>query len=783
VRAWLCLWACLAASVAAAPIPVQEVLRIDGLDQPTALAVAPDGRLYVADAGDRVHVFTADGRPDFVFDGGPGTLDGPMGLAVDGRWIYVADSDHHRILRFDRRGRLRGEVPLRLPAVPGDTAPPEPTALALDGEWLWWSDRRHHRVCRTRLADGRSQCHGGRGTARGRFLYPYALVPGERGRWTVVDVLNARVQTFDRRGRVIQVLGGLGWGAGRLFRPNGLARAEDGRWFVGDAYRGTVSVFAAGRFQGHLDLRAQVPVGLAWHGGRLYLAEAGAGRVRAFRVGDSGPATRPAAAPVARACARCHLRWLPGAPADGNEPAPVARRAMCYSCHHGVVRDHRRRIGRGHQHPQVHDPQPRERARPAGAPRPDPLPEGLPRLSDGDHLTCASCHTPHAEGDATPTWMRYPGRGSDPCRACHRSHGAGEGRHNHPQGVRLAKPPRPDTPGYARDPRLQKGLPEALVRAGARLEADGSLGCRTCHTPHGATAAPLLVLDPARLCAACHPRANARGRDDARRRGVHPVAMDLEEPVSLAGRLVKRIGCLTCHRIHGARPHTAALRLGDGDGSLCAPCHGEDRQAMADGPHDLRRSAPEARDRHGRPARERGLCGGCHEMHPARPGVPALYTGEPPAAGDWPETGARDRLCLDCHRRDGIAEDTPVPRYQHPYRNLVMRADPAKTPLLDAADADAPSGRMGCPTCHDPHRWSVRDDRKPPPDADVRGTALDSFLRLRSVDEGFCKDCHGREARPRYLYFHDPCLGRPARNGAHGHPLCKGSGVDKSSPR
>jgi len=111
-----------------------------------------------------------------------------------------------------------------------------------------------------------------------------------------------------------------------------------------------------------------------------------------------------------------------------------------------------------------------------------------------------------------------------------------------------------------------------------------------------------------------------------------------------------------------------------------------------------------------------------------------------------------------------------------------MRADPAKTPLLDADDANAPSGRIGCPTCHDPHRWSARRDRKPPRDVQARGTALDSFLRLPSGDEAFCKDCHGQEARPLYLYFHDPCLGRAAWDGGDGHSFC-GEGVDKPSLR
>jgi hypothetical protein len=94
--------------------------------RPTSIAVAPDGRLFVADGyGEHwVHLYDAD-RNYLRSIGGPGSEAGrfntPHGVWVDTRReppeLLVADRENHRLQRFDLDGGLLGVVegPFRRP--------------------------------------------------------------------------------------------------------------------------------------------------------------------------------------------------------------------------------------------------------------------------------------------------------------------------------------------------------------------------------------------------------------------------------------------------------------------------------------------------------------------------------------------------------------------------------------------------------------------------------------------------------------------------------------------
>ena len=93
--------------------PVAPVLR---LTNPSGLAVAPDGSLYVADyVGGRIYRIRGDGVLVAVAGGGtqaegPGlrsNIYGPMGLAVDSSgYLYIGEVGGTRISRLDSRGDL-----------------------------------------------------------------------------------------------------------------------------------------------------------------------------------------------------------------------------------------------------------------------------------------------------------------------------------------------------------------------------------------------------------------------------------------------------------------------------------------------------------------------------------------------------------------------------------------------------------------------------------------------------------------------------------------------------
>ena len=82
---------------------------------PTAVAVAPDGRFFVADGYGQSWVHQYDAKGDYVRSFGgrgtePGKMQTPHGLWLDTRGktpvLLVADRENHRIQRFDLDGKL-----------------------------------------------------------------------------------------------------------------------------------------------------------------------------------------------------------------------------------------------------------------------------------------------------------------------------------------------------------------------------------------------------------------------------------------------------------------------------------------------------------------------------------------------------------------------------------------------------------------------------------------------------------------------------------------------------
>ena len=771
----------------------ERVAQLGGdLDQPSDVAISNDGRIYVLDGvNSRVVVYSANGERDFIFGRDGGGLALPMGIAIDGGYVYIADSGHHRIAVFT----LLGEF-VRSLALPGDLAP-EPVAVSVADGVVTWSDRRHHRVCRTDVNRGETlRCWGERGEGDGKFQFPFQLKPDRDGYFHVVDVLNGRVQVFNHKGRYFSQVGRFGLEAGELYRPNGLAFFSDEYLLVGDTYRSTLSVYRDGRFAGLLAdgrneiLRFAAPVGLTVWRDRLYVVDALNSRIEVFRlrVNESGQTTARrgiATASSQKNCAVCHLAWAPNYRAGEGEQdgvPPVATERMCYSCHHGAVLDSRHVIGRGEQHPDIHHPRQEENNENTKQEREDKIPKTFPRLADSRHgkqLSCGSCHTPHgAETEGADTlyvehenpWLRVLNNDGDLCQQCHESKldSALDQANpltgiNHPVGIYLKTPPGNQTEGYASSKTLYKGLPESLSAKGAALGRDKQMLCQSCHQIHGAVNEALTVLDfdDGQLCAECHERQHAGDENEARKKGIHPVNIELEEAVKVGDGEVKKITCLTCHSIHDGEEGTAVLKFSDGDGQLCSYCH-EENEAVVNSDHDLRVTARDAFNRFKHKPEQSGVCGTCHTMHRGDPALPFLYAGEfRPYEGEEPAL-ARDRLCLDCHRKKGSAEQVVVEHFSHPAKDLVLRSDAKIMPLLNAKNEIETFGAIACITCHEPHRWAPGEKTTTTLSAEAMvqaknrdGNVLNSFLRRKGAKGTFCVDCHGLEVRLKFKYYHD----------------------------
>jgi predicted CXXCH cytochrome family protein len=412
-------------------------------------------------------------------------------------------------------------------------------------------------------------------------------------------------------------------------------------------------------------------------------------------------------------CAICHIRWVqaldrsdgPKGPMQAVMERQTGSGDMCLSCHDGSVVDSRFKVWSTRHHttdavpsPAVHIPT-------------DKFP-----LDAQGRMTCATCHTAHAvPGDSdlrTVIFLRQPNVDSSLCLACHPQH-AQKNDFQHPLG------------------RAEFPIPKAILDAGGKTSPDGhAIFCQTCHEPHGAQNAWMLVLPPSQLCVACHtdkaPEASPPAGAPVHRightyTGFKPPATLLNERATFGPN--GELSCLSCHRLHdasGARP--LLIRKNEGS-SLCLECHDKEK-AVLGSPHDLRVSSPDTANAHGEKAVVSGPCGACHRIHGWARNVPDA--GRPHSSG-----------CLECHKPGGPGSRNRPYVEAHPVG--VPVPPNISTPLpLDAASRD-----IGCLTCHDPHTPRP-PETTPAPQNGSHISAPRSFLRREGSQ--LCVLCHDKKA-------------------------------------
>jgi sugar lactone lactonase YvrE len=216
-----------------------------GWGAPMAVAVGPQGALFVADAGlGQVVRLGADGRCQRW---GLGTLERPSALAVLGDRLYVADPPRHVVEIF-----------------------------GFDGTHLGGFGRR--------------------GDGDEGFNFPTGLAAAPDGTLLVVDSLNFKVKRFGPDGALGASFGAPGEGPGQFVRPKGVATDAAGLVYVTDTQRGEVLVFtAAGAFLhaagelGEGPGQLSLPAGIAVDGAILFVADGQHRRVESYRLTGDRP--------------------------------------------------------------------------------------------------------------------------------------------------------------------------------------------------------------------------------------------------------------------------------------------------------------------------------------------------------------------------------------------------------------------------------------------------------------------------------------------------------------
>jgi tripartite motif-containing protein 71 len=221
-----------------------------------ALAVADDGSLLVADGRNRIDRFnpggsllnswgsSGSGVGQFLFGGGRGNDAGAGGgLATSRGMLYVADSGNNRIQRFTVQGTQASVI---LP--PGELS--HPKGLAVKGTRLYIADDQRHRILVTDTG-GRllRTVGGGSGSKPGQLNFPYGVAVDPQGRLFVADNVNHRIVRFSTAstGYAYKARwGSYGQGPGQLAFVRGLAVDRSGKVYVANTGNDRIDVFDRG---------------------------------------------------------------------------------------------------------------------------------------------------------------------------------------------------------------------------------------------------------------------------------------------------------------------------------------------------------------------------------------------------------------------------------------------------------------------------------------------------------------------------------------------------------
>jgi DNA-binding beta-propeller fold protein YncE len=225
------------------------------LTAPRGVAVDPSGRLFVSDTdNNRVEAYSAGGGA-FLFSwsqtgGAESDLVEPAGIAFDPRGaVYVADPGGGRIVRLWGEGTYLSEIggPSELGGALLNGA--GSVAVSASTGDLYVADTEHNRLLiysstGTLLAKvGAEGGNGAPGSQSGAFDHPEAVTVAPSGYVYVADSGNDRIVKLAPDGAVSGEFGTLGSASGMLHDPSGVAVDASGRVYVLDAANNRIEVF------------------------------------------------------------------------------------------------------------------------------------------------------------------------------------------------------------------------------------------------------------------------------------------------------------------------------------------------------------------------------------------------------------------------------------------------------------------------------------------------------------------------------------------------------------
>ncbi|MDF0667498.1 MAG: SMP-30/gluconolactonase/LRE family protein [Nitrospira sp.] len=198
------------------------------LNEPAALVVDDEGRLYIADQSNHrvrmvdlktgvIHTVAGTGMATYDGDGKPASdaaLAGPSGLALAGDHLYIADTFNGRVRCVDLPSGLittvAGDGGVYRYESSSDAPSPSlsrPTGIALDQEGrLFLTDSDNHLIRQWDRTSGEAFCLAGQGVPsysgddglakEASLCYPFGIVADRDGMLLVADTFNHRIRVL-----------------------------------------------------------------------------------------------------------------------------------------------------------------------------------------------------------------------------------------------------------------------------------------------------------------------------------------------------------------------------------------------------------------------------------------------------------------------------------------------------------------------------------------------------------------------------------------------------------
>lgn len=204
---------------------------------PTSVAISADNSVFVTDSNNhRIQKFSLTGQFQGTFGSfgsGAGQFNSPADIAIaNNQQIYIVDSQNHRIQVFAQNGKFL-KTWGKLGQGNGEFNAPTGIALAPDGS-VYVGDTDNNRVQQF-TADGVFiRSFGRAGTGNGEFNAPARIVVAPDNTVFVVDADNNRIQQFTAEGTFLQIIGGGGVTEGQFRSPTALALGADNSLYIAD---------------------------------------------------------------------------------------------------------------------------------------------------------------------------------------------------------------------------------------------------------------------------------------------------------------------------------------------------------------------------------------------------------------------------------------------------------------------------------------------------------------------------------------------------------------------